>query len=401
MGLTLTFQDSLDAPPDPNLGLDHIQYAWIANDLYRGNGYRMPVNPNPDDNEPTAFRPPGTPLLICGIYHLTGQKDIIDNVPHPANAAVRVSFALLGALTLLPLYWTVRQLGSQRHALLAAAALAFWPSHAYYSMHFFSEVPWTFLLTAAMGLSVALCKKPHWAPAVLQGLLLGYATLIRPIAFFFPFIQAGLLLLFHYDRKNLFPKALASCVVCSLCLLPWGLRNHGQFGEWIFFTSHGGTTFYGCHNERIVSDPSLKGRWLSPEETPRQEWILEVKGEKERDERAYQAAFEWLEENMHLLPDLTLWKFIRTFEPNPRTPNAIFNHAVGWPWALLIPFLLFGCVRMFRLDHRSWIALATPVGMILLMTLVWYGDHRFRISIIPTLLAIAIVALPEKWLARK
>jgi 4-amino-4-deoxy-L-arabinose transferase-like glycosyltransferase len=388
VGLSAHFQ-GLDSRPDPNLGLDHIQYAWTADQLLQGKGYILYNHRN--EIGPSAFRAPGTPFLLYAVYKLTGQSRARVTHDGPAFAAVRIAWALFGALSVPLLYLIALRALPVRLALLAAALFALWPAHAYYSMHLYSEVPWTFVVLLAVWLGLKASERPRAALFFLQGLFFGYAALLRPIAFPLPFLQSGLLLLFHRERFRLFPRSLLAIAACLLVIFPWALRNHRVFGHWVLFSTHGGTTLYGAYNETVAVDPALKGRWLPPEKTPRYAWIMQADGEIAWDERAYEAGWEWISEHPRQAIELIPWKFWRSFGPHPGTPNRTFNYAVMIPYLLILPFFAAGLFRQFRGGAGLWIPLSLPLLITLAMTVFFYGDHRFRIAISPFLILWALI----------
>ncbi len=390
ISLSVHFQ-GLDSKPDANLGLDHIQYAWTAEQLLQGKGYILWDHRN--HIGPSAFRAPGTPFLLYAVYKIAGQTEAPIDRNGPAFAAVRVAWALFGALSVPLLYGIALRALPSTAALLAAALLALWPAHAYYSMHLYSEVPWTFFVLLAVWLGLKAMERPSAALFFLQGLCCGYAALLRPIAFPLPFLQSGLLLLFHRERFRLFPRSLPAIAACLLVIFPWALRNHRVFGEWVLFSNHGGTTLYGAYNETVAVDPALKGRWLSPEKTPRYAWIMQAEGEIAWDERAYEAGWEWISEHPRQALELIPWKLWRTFSPHPGTPNRTFNLAVMIPYLLILPFFAAGLFRQFRGGAGLWIPLSLPLLITLAMTVFFYGDHRFRIAISPFLILWALIGV--------
>ena len=375
----------LNSPPDPALGLDHVQYERIGRYLVEGKGYKMHAWENP-----SALRPPGMPFFIAGLYTVFG----------PHYAAVRIALCLLGALTALPLFFIARRIAPEPWALAAAALLAASPGHAYYSTHFFSEPPWTLLMTILICLGARPLEQRGAMGVVGQGLLLGVAALVRPAAFLYPFIWIFLdfvCALLARDSMSRLKRRIALYAVLFVSMmaviLPWSFRNQRVLGEFVLFSTHGGSTFYGAHNERVLNDPDLIGRWVPYEEIPGARDMKHVAGEMDRERESWARGKRFVAEHWADMPRLTFWKFYRLLQVNPETPNRLFNLAVGTSYGLLLPFMLVGLVVLCTRGRCSPAALTLWATLLTLAahTVLLYGDHRFRISIEPVLILLAVL----------
>lgn len=382
VGMNVRFQD-LSSPPDPRMGSDHVEYNLIAKNIVQGKGYTLYV-----PEGPTAFRPPGTPLIIAGFYALFGIH----------HEAVRIGFSLLGALTCLPLFLIVRRFTNARWGLFAAALLAIYPEHFYYSMHMFSETPWTLLISLAVWLGIKLVDTGQLRWALLQGVLLGIAALTRPIALLYPVIQGAFVALAILgNEKRLravlqaWPRILVPFLITLVTIAPWPIRNQHLLGQTVLFSTHGGVTLYGAYNETVLSDPIHKGRWVPPLLTPGNEAIKAETNEVDADRKAAELAREFIVEHRQALPRLIAWRLIRLVQPDPGTPNRAFNLALLFSYGPLIPFMLLGAYLARR--HTCSIMLYSAVVMILANTILLYGDHRFRASIAPILIAFAVLGV--------
>ena len=378
LGFNIVFQ-GLSSGPDPAVGSDHVDYDRLARNLAQGQGYRL------SPQEPlTAFRPPGTSLLLALLYRGLGYH----------YAVVRVAYSLLGAATCLLLYLYARTVVGPRWALGAALLLALDPGHAYYSMHFFSETPWTFFVMLALWLGERARADGRFSWLGLQGLSWGIAALIRPPALIIPFIQAGLFWLQAPRRTAAWARWLLPALVTVAVVAPWTLRNAQVFGRLVLISNHGGTTFYGANNEVVLTQPELAGRWIAPPLCPQYEQIRSAGDEVERDRKAKALGWAFVGSHLAEMPRLTGWKFIRLLHPWPATPNRIFNHAVAWSSGLLLPWWLAGVWRLLRRPiGPAKVPILACVIMLGFTTLMTYGDHRFRLSIEPVLVLLAILGL--------
>lgn len=396
VGMVLKFQErGLDSPPDPYMGSDHVEYNLIAKNLVQGNGYRLY-----NIEGPTAFRPPGTPFILAGIYKTLGVE----------HRNVRIVFPLIGALTLLPLFFLARYFVSDSYALLACGVLAIYPPHFYYSMQMFSETPWTFLMLCAAVSGARFFTSCHVRWGLLQGLLLGLAALTRPIALLFPVFQGALyacsILYRERKLKPVFAKAgmiFIPFLFTLLAIAPWPIRNVMVLDKFVLFSTHGGVTLYGAHNESILKMPDKIGRWIEPKYTPGNQAIKDAEriSKSAADAKANELARTFIRSHLSEMPRLTVWKFVRLIHPWPGTPNQGFNIAFALTYGPLLPFIIAG----FWILRKHPLALIPSSALLMIFSnaFLLYGDHRFRASIAPILVLAAIVgmsALISRWKTR-
>ncbi len=164
VGLAAVFV-GLDAPPDAAANPDQLDYELFAWRMSQGEGFTL------QDGTPTARRPPGTSLVLLPVYAVFGRN----------FAAGRLWFCLLSAATCLAVGWVGREAFGPLTGLIAATGLAAYPNHAYYAMHFLSEVPFSLLVVTASGASIRAFRDERslsWATAA--GLCWGLAGLVRP-----------------------------------------------------------------------------------------------------------------------------------------------------------------------------------------------------------------------------
>lgn len=151
---------------------------------------------------------------------LSGFLGLLYKVFGSGNVVAPVVNAVLGALTVLVVHRLARHYLSESRARIAAAIAALHPGLIAYSAVVMTEPLAAFLLTSAA--LVAALFGPRWLGAVLSGLVLGLATLVRPST-----LLAAPLLALMGPRP--WWRALARAALASLLALvvvaPWTLRN--------------------------------------------------------------------------------------------------------------------------------------------------------------------------------
>lgn len=147
-------------------------------------------------------------------------------------------------------------------AWLTGLFLALWPVLIQFVTFPSSELFFTALLLAAL---LAWERQARPLPrGALSGLLLGLATLVRPVAMLVPVVLAGAELLRGTRRPlALLLSCLLALVVLAATLTPWSLRNHRVFGEVVLVSTNFGTNFWMGNN------PDTDGRYMPlPEVRP-------------------------------------------------------------------------------------------------------------------------------------
>jgi len=200
-------------------------------------------------NEPTSFWPPGTTFLHAALFWTFGfrYEPIV-----VANIGLSLGIVLVSA-RLADRFW------GHRVALLTALVLAVWPTLVMYSTILASELP--FLLLTLLALDVWTQKGRHaTAQAVLVGLLLGLAALVRPQALLLPFLLAfstiatgGLSGPVVLQQIRLL---LMAGLVMAMVVAPWTWRNHQLYGEPVLISTNGGITLW------MGNAPGTDGRYM-------------------------------------------------------------------------------------------------------------------------------------------
>lgn len=130
-------------------------------------------------DQPSVYRPPLYPAVLALIYALWGHS----------YTAVLIVQAIAGAISALTLALIGRHLsGSLSVGLVAGALFTVNPVLVYATALLYTETLFVFLLLVAVYLWLKLDRQ-GWTVTVVSlgsGLILGVATLMRPILMFFP-----------------------------------------------------------------------------------------------------------------------------------------------------------------------------------------------------------------------
>jgi len=196
----------------------------------------------------TAFlRPPGYPYLLAGVYRVAGIGPL----------APRLLQFALGILTVVGLYAVGRNwLGPVAGLAAAAAAAVYWPL-VYFEGELHAAGP---LVASLVGVSLALLgwtRHPRLGWAVVAGLLLGTASLLRPntlVLIPFAAVWAVWAAPVESSRRRRLLGGIAVAVAAATVIGPATVRNLRVTGRWIPITASTGINLY------IGNNPHADGR---------------------------------------------------------------------------------------------------------------------------------------------
>ncbi|MDX6590516.1 MAG: hypothetical protein QOI84_1790, partial [Solirubrobacterales bacterium] len=191
---------------------DASAYAAIAANLDRGDGFTV----GPAATQPSSNYSPGLPLLLAGLYEVTGGVH---------ERAARVLLALIGTLAVLFTYLIGRRLARSKTlgghegrnssgvvaGLIGAAAVAIYPALLeYQGMTMGEPLATTLLAGAVLSIFWARDRGAPWR-WLASGGLLGALTLVRP-----EYLAVSLLLaivVFAVDARGNWRRALVQAAI--------------------------------------------------------------------------------------------------------------------------------------------------------------------------------------------
>ncbi|MGD0765006.1 MAG: glycosyltransferase family 39 protein [Dehalococcoidia bacterium] len=230
----------------PARDMDTFWYDSVAQEL--ANGHEVA---NPEDGAPTAFWPPGYPLVLAGVYKLAG---------HGVHQGQTLN-AVVGALTVLATYGIGRIALGRSPALLGAAILAVFPSQVIYSSLMMSDVLFTFFFVVAIGVVVLYQARPD-RPKVLvlvAGLACGAAALVRGEGMGLPLVLgAWIAIAARTNWRQAIGSILLLLVGSVLVVAPWTVRNVVRLHAFVPVSTNAGWDAVIGHNE------FADGGWMDP-----------------------------------------------------------------------------------------------------------------------------------------
>lgn len=251
-GLRVAHATDPERPQEP----DSIGYARIAVSLHEGDGFGL--GGYREDVQDASNYSPGLPLLVAGIYEVTGGDHL---------ELVRVILALVGALGALFAFLIGWRLSGPAAGLVAAIVVAGYPALLEYQGMLMTEpLAVTLLGAALLAFLWAGDRLGPW-PWALPGALFGLLALVRP-----EYLPVGVLLaLVAFLRVRWLdggwaPGLAAGAVMLAAFLLPivpWTVRNAVELDRFVPISTGGGKAlFVGTYLPADGDGPRLREELL-------------------------------------------------------------------------------------------------------------------------------------------
>ena len=261
-------------PADPQLP-DSRGYARIAQSLYQDGRFEQRGDFVPGEVQQSSNFSPGLPILVDGIYGLSGGV-------HPELA--RIVLALIGTLGVFLAYLLGLRLGGPVAGLVAALVVATYPALLEYQGMIMTEPLAATLLAGALLAFFRAWDRGGAAAWALCGLLLGLLAMVRPEYLLFGALvplAAALAARARGSRRWGVPAA-AAALAFVVVVLPWTIRNAVVLDRLVPISTGSGKVLYigtylpaggdgnELRQELLEHDPSLRRRFVSELQRPTQ-----------------------------------------------------------------------------------------------------------------------------------
>jgi 4-amino-4-deoxy-L-arabinose transferase-like glycosyltransferase len=360
---------------DPLMG-DAASYDRIARSLMAGGGY------GEQPHEPSAFWPPLYPAFLAGLYSVFSYDLML----------ARITNAAIGALVPVLIYLIGIRLFDRRVALLAAVGAVGYPLLIVLGAWVIPDGPYIVFVCLILLTMIEIQRHPRTSMYLALGVILGLAYLLKPVtAFFLPFLVPWFLFsLRSLSFGHRFRAGVVTAFVLVLVLAPWTVRNQVVLGSPIVGSSNGGYTFYGANNPHAFG-----GHY---EHFP--ERIPEL-SEGAEQMQFYRQGVEWILSDPSAYVSVTVSKFRRLASPlsissSPDDLSIPGETLVRIGYTAFLLLVLAGVV-ILRNQLRATGLLLVPILGVLLSTAVFYGDARYTMPAVPSLLLLAAVSIVWIW----
>jgi hypothetical protein len=244
---------------------DAQAYAAIATNLEGDEGFTVGAGAT----QPSSNYSPGLPLLVAGVYEVTGGVD---------ERLARVVLAVIASMAVLFTYWIGRRLGTglAGPGLLGAGVVAVYPAFLEYGGMLMSEpLAATLLSGGVLALLWARDRAEQW-PWLVPGLALGALALVRP-----EYLAVGVLLAIVVLASGVVPLTFVTqrvtkvksapgwgrwlgaaalvLVGMAVVVVPWTVRNVLALDRAVPISTGGGQVLYAGTYLPSDGDPEKVG----------------------------------------------------------------------------------------------------------------------------------------------
>jgi hypothetical protein len=408
---------------------DPQYYHATATNLAEGRGYSVAVDErgfvSGPASEGTAFWAPGYPLALAPLYKAFDSD----------QRAAKVFNAVVGALTVVPVFVLGRALGAaraggarpanartrdiaegtQRRArtsdagitsadgvgLAAAGLFAVAPSLVFWTASLFSEPLFTFAIASTLALAVWAGERRSLAAYFVVGLALIATAFVRSQGALM-IVPVAVLLVRDFDLRSLV-RVFAPVAVATLLLVgPWAIRNEGVMGRPYLINNNLG------YNLRLAHAPYSEGTSVPPQDLwDEQPGISFKERELLFDDLGRERALEYAREHPGRELELAV-KRVGYLLQSDAEASIEWSESLGLTaidagdralWILLgdvywYLLLLLSVASAFVLPRtREAYALWSAALVWVLLHTVFAGEPRYHVPVMPVLVVLAAATL--------
>jgi hypothetical protein len=407
VGVALYLGDIVDAPP---LLTDQRSYHALGERLITGHGFSFDRGwyPFTAANTPTAHWSFLYSLFVASVYGIFG--------PHPL--AVRLVQAVLGGILLpLAVYALSRRLFSAEAwgdrlsargfkpevlALTAAGISAVYFYLVLYAATLMTETLYISALLWSLYEALAVAERPTRKHAILLGVSLGAATLLRQSILPWIAVMFVWLVWVGYRRRGLRRSIGAVAIAAgliALMILPFTVRNYVVYGQFLLLNSNAGYAMFSAQHPMHGTDfKEFEGAPMPKD--------LSGLNEAQLDRVLMQRGigFVLAEPGRYLLLSASRIPDYFEFWPTPDTAPLNNLGRMG-SIGVLLPFMIAGLVMALRSAgpgaQGGWLNFSvTPLTLLLLFMTVYSVLHiftwampRYRLPVDAVAISFAALAL--------
>jgi 4-amino-4-deoxy-L-arabinose transferase-like glycosyltransferase len=384
---------------------DAHNYDVHARSIAEGHGFaRIGSGPS----RQTAFRPPGYPYFLGGVYALTGDDLATAETRYRAG---RVANALVGTAIVALIGVIAMQLFGRRVALVALGLGAIYLPLVLVSGTLMSEPLFAALLLGALAAAIHHRRSPHrYRWALLAGVLGGLAILTRANAAIL-LVPLGIAV---WDAKPRWSwRALAPPValvaIALVTVSPWTIRNANVFHSFVPVSTQVGTLLAGTYNDAARTDRENPASWRSLRRVPDYQYLTRrwrQTPEPTLDRELRQAALHYAEHHPAYIAEVAYWDTLRALDLAglrwSRHTASTISIGPRWADAGVITFWLFAALAIAgaltaRARRMPLYVAAIPALLYLGVVFFVFETPRYRTGIDPFIVMLASIALVAAW----
>lgn len=306
------------AAGQPPLQGDAKHYWSVATRMAEGDWLAATVKPE-------TIRTPGYPMVLVIFQLLFGRYALV--------AATVFQQVVVFVTAFITAWMCYQATGSKLGGLTGLTLSLFCISQNSVATYLLSDPLFGLLVTASVAALIAWVNRPTFLRAAIVGIMLGAATLVKPIAQL-AWIPVAIVMVLNLYGPGVFRRSLGHvlCLVVAMLvlLMPCYARNYYCFGQ-VFLTKTAGITIWQSLFGGKINDP------LDPPvpfaDTPRTVAVLkQLEGVDLRDHWAVLPRLEQLNYSRMEANDLMQGVCVDAIKAHPWKYLASRAHRFAWFW---------------------------------------------------------------------
>ncbi len=381
--------------------LDPARYLGYAREIAAGHGMTEPLT-----RQATAYYPPGYPWFL-GI--ITWASKPFTDQPWMAAGFVQAG---LGAASVGLVASVTRRLAGTTAALVGAVLYALYPNLIFHTGALLGETLYNALFLAFLAL---LLSRP-WDAAFTTlrivgcGVLLGLAVMVRPISLAVIPIVVLCWLWTRKDYRATLRFTLVLLAGVAACILPWTIRNEIRLHALVPISTNTGDNLCMGHADGATGA-------FQPVEACQTDYQFldgipaELGSDKEKQRIAFRGMVDNIDREPWLLWRRTYFMWVRDGDHDALfavqsyrqdrwmdldTEARLIWVADRYYW-LVVAAGLVGLVQLTRRREPEAFLLVGSTVMTALVPLLFFGDQRFKVPVIPLLIIAAACLADGRW----
>jgi 4-amino-4-deoxy-L-arabinose transferase-like glycosyltransferase len=390
----------VDATPGYVLRHDARDYDVHARSIAEGQGYSKTLA----HGRATAFRPPGYPYFLGGVYKVFG----VERAPAARRLHVaRIAQAVVGTAIVALVGLLAAQLWGWGVGLVALGLSAVYVPLITVGGAVMSEPLFDALMLGALVAAIQHRRSPHrYRWALLAGFVGGLAILTRANAFVLlvPLAWAVWDGRPWRSRAALGPPVVL-VAIALITLVPWTIRNARELHAFVPVSTQFGSALAGTYNDAVRADTQNPAAWQGLKHIPDYAHLwerIDVTPEPVLERKLRSAAFHYIREHPTFVLKVGWWNTRRMLELAglKRSRATAATITIDHKWAdrgVLCFWIVAGLALAGALTSRArrappyvWLV---PALMFLSVVFLVVETPRYRTPIDPFLVLLAAAAL--------
>ena len=372
---------------------DPQYYHATAQNIAEGRGYSVTVDQRGfvagDGSEGTAFWAPGYPFALAPLYKLFGSSP----------GVAKVFNAIAGALTVLPVFYLGRRLRGDDAGLLAGGLFAVAPALVFWTASLFSEPLFTLGIASTLAVAAWAGDRRSIGTYFLTGIVLAATAFVRSQGLLM--VVPVLVLLVRDAGWRSLPRVVVPLAAgAALLIVPWMFRNEAVMGRPYLINDNLG------YNLRLAHAPYSKGTSVPPQDLWDERPGISFK-EREIffDDEGRSRALTYAREHPGRELELAVRRVGYLLRSDAEA-SVLWSESLGVTPisgsglfvllgdAFYYPLLLLALASLLVLPRsRTWLALWSALAMWVGLHLVFAGEPRYHVPIMPVLAILAAAVI--------